>query len=418
MKAKTSLIAAFAAGALVLSACGSDSPGQSDPSAPLQFYLSGDANQGGGYATMAAEYEEETGQRVEIVDIAYDDLSTRITNAALADDLPALARMPSTDPVWMDQTSNLREIGEAHDVMIELSPVGEDGHVYSLPSDVTAVGMFLNTSLWDEAGVSYPTDESDIWTWDEFIDATQQVQAATGARYGMVMDRTSHRLTAFLVQHGSTMWQPDADGVYGTNDATKPALETFKELNDDTFMPRSVWLSEDDPSALFKTGQVASYISGSWQIADFASTIGDFEWASVYMPTGEERATNFGQAAEVVVFQGDQEEAALAFVDWLYTPENYKRLAEYSGMLPAVHGVQPDYTDNADEFALYNEEIAATPPIIGELKQDSLRNSAEGRVTDGDPVREEVIRYLADEITVDEAIENISQRFNEDLGVS
>lgn len=416
MKASKTLISAFAASALLLTACGSDGEGGTDPSEPLQFYLSGDANQGGGYAKLAAEYEEETGQKVEIVDIAYDDLTTRITNAALADDLPALARMPSIDPVWMDQTVDLREIGEAHDVMIELSPVGEDGRVYSLPSDITAVGMFLNQSLWAEAGVAYPQDADDIWTWDEFVAAAKEVQEATGARYGMVMDRTSHRLTAFMVQHGSSMWLPDADGNYATNDATRDALEYFKSLNDDSFMPRSVWLSEDDPNALFKTGQIAAYISGSWQIADFAENIGDFDWVSVYLPQAEERATNYGQAAEVVVFQGDQEEAATAFVDWLYTPENYKRLAEYSGMLPAVNGVQPEYTENAEEFALYNEEIAAAPAIIGELKQDSLRNSAEGRVTDGDPVREEVIRYLADEISVDEAIENISQRFNEDLG--
>lgn len=414
MKLKASLVATLTAAALVLTACGDS--GDNTASGPLQFYLSGDANQGGGYAKMAAEYEEETGQAVEIVDIAYDDLSTRITNAALADDLPALARMPSTDPVWMDQTSDLREIGERHDVMINLSPVGDDGHVYSLPSDVTAVGMFLNKDLWDEAGVAYPTDEADVWTWDEFITGANQVKDATGARYAMVMDRTSHRLTAFLVQHGSEMWQPGDDGTYATNDATKDALELFKSLNDDSFMPRSVWLSEDDPNALFKTGQIAAYISGSWQIADFAENIGDFEWASVYMPAGTQRASNFGQAAEVVVFQSDQEEAALAFVDWLYTPENYKRLAEYSGMLPAVNGVQPDYTSNGEEFSLYNEEIAASPAIIGDLKQQSLAKSAQGKVTDGDPVREEVIRYLADEISVEEAIDNITQRFNEDLG--
>ena len=40
--------------------------------------------------------------------------------------------------------------------------------VKALPSDVTATGLFINTDLFDEAGVTYPTSEEDIWTWDEF----------------------------------------------------------------------------------------------------------------------------------------------------------------------------------------------------------------------------------------------------------
>ena len=71
---------------------GDESPGGSDTATnqTLQFFQSGDANQGGGIAAMAAQYEKETGVKVEIVDIANADLPTKLKNAAQANDLPAL----------------------------------------------------------------------------------------------------------------------------------------------------------------------------------------------------------------------------------------------------------------------------------------------------------------------------------------
>lgn len=383
---------------------------------PLQFYLSGDTSQGGGYAKMAAQYTEETGVQIEVVDIAYADLPVKIKNAAQANDLPALARMPSIDPVWMEQLADLSEIGEKHGVMMDLAPVTDDGRALSLPSDVTAVGLFLNKSLWDEAGETWPQSADDVWSWDEFVAATKRVQEATGAKYGMVMDRSSHRLKSFLFQFGSEVWLPNEQGDYVTNDATKPALEYFKSLNDDSFMPRSVWLSADDPSALFKSGNVAAYYSGSWQVASFENEIKDFEWVSVRMPAQPVRATMYGNAAEVVVFEDTgQTEEALAFVDWLYTPENYKQLMEYSSMLPAMTGVEPEYTSNEEAFALYNEEIAVSPEIVGIAKQNDFRVAVAGKSVEGDPMRDEAIKYLNDEVTVDEAIANISKLLNEGL---
>lgn len=411
-------LAGIAAIGVGLTACGSDDGGGESgggAGTKLQFFLSGDANQGGGYAHMAAKYKEETGVEVEIVDVANDDLKTKLTNAALADDLPALARVGSVDPTWKDATVDLREIAEAYDVRTDLAVVDEDGKVISLPSDITAVGLFLNKSLFDAAGVTFPTTEDAIWSWDEFVASVKQVQAATGASYGMVMDRTSHRLNAFLYQFGSNGFQADDSNEFQTNDATKTALEYFYGLNDDSFMPRSVWLSDGDANALFKSGDVVSYYSGSWQIADFAVNIADFEWVSVYMPQQPVRATNYGNAASVVVFEGDDQDAAYAFVDWLYRPENYTELSETSGFLPAEEGLTIAYASNAESFNVYNEEIAASDPIVAEVKADSLRMEELGVAFEGDPVRDETIKYLNNEQDVDTTLANIKAQMTEAL---
>jgi alpha-1,4-digalacturonate transport system substrate-binding protein len=410
----TLALAAAALTAVALTGCGSGEAGQSDE--PIQFFLSGDANQGGGYAHMAEKYEEETGVKVEIVDIANDDLATKLRNAAQANDLPAIARVGAVDPVWRNATTDLSDITEGSEIRTDLSDKDDDGNVISLPSDITAVGMFINKTLFDQAGVAYPTSEDDIWTWDEYVAAVKEVQAATGTTYGMVMDKSSHRLKAFLYEFGSDYFQADDSGEFSTNDRTKVALEYFNSLNDDSFMPRSVWLSDADGNALFKSGDVVSYLSGSWQIADFAVNIADFEWASVYMPQEEERATNFGNAASVVVFEGPQEEAAHDFIKWLYEPENYTELSETSSFIPAIDGLDITYASHADAFGIYNQDIAASPAIVGEIKAMELQYGAQGVTTEGDPVRDETVKYLNGEQDVDTTIANINALFTDQLG--
>ena len=407
-------LAAAALTAVSLTACSSGDAGESDE--PIQFFLSGDANQGGGYAHMAEKYEEETGVKVDIVDIANDDLATKLRNAAQANDLPAIARVGAVDPVWRNVTTDLSDITDGSEIRTDLSDKDDDGTVISLPSDITAVGMFINKTLFDQAGVAYPTSEDDIWTWDEYVAAVKQVQAATGTSYGMVMDKSSHRLKALLYEFGSDYFQADDSGEFSTNDQTKVALEYFNSLNDDSFMPRSVWLSDADPNALFKSGDVVSYLSGSWQIADFAVNIADFEWASVYMPQDEERATNFGNAASIVVFDGPQEEAAHDFLKWLYEPENYTELSETSSFIPAIDGLDITYASHADAFAIYNQDIAASPDIVGEIKAMELQYGAQGVTTEGDPVRDETVKYLNGEQDVDTTIANINALFTDQLG--
>ncbi len=398
-------------------ACGTGGGSSSRSGEPLQLFLSGDANQGGGIAAMAAQYLKETGVRVDIVDVANADLPTKLRNAAQAGDLPAMARAGSIDPVWKDRTVDLRKILDGSRIRRELCAVDTSGKVLSLPTDITAVGLFVNKTLFDKAGIAYPSSAADIWTWDEFVARVKQVQAKTGTKYGAVMDRSSHRLKALLYEFGSDYFQADASGKFQTNANTKTALEYFAQLNDDSFMPRSVWLSKADPNALFKSGDVVAYVSGSWQIADFAKNITGFEWASVRLPRQAVRATNYGNAASSVVFEGTgQEEASVAFLEWLYRPENYLKLSRTSGYLPAIDGLEVDYTSHGDAFALYNEEIAASAPIAGEIKKRDLAYEVAGLATAGDPVRDEIVRYLNREVSVDEAIAAINTQLSEEQG--
>ncbi|HEX2145986.1 MAG TPA: extracellular solute-binding protein [Glycomyces sp.] len=406
------------AAALPLSACGFIGGGDDEGDGnTLKFWLSGDANQGGGFQKMADKYLEETGITVDIDDIPYDDFNTRLRNAAQADGLPDLARVTAIDPIWMNQLEDLTDVATEQGVMENLLVENEEGAIPTFLTDLTAVGLYVNKSLFDQAGVSYPTTPDQIWTWDEFIAAVKEVKTATGARYGLVMDPSSHRLRAMMYQFGSDGFTLGDDCKYSTDEAaTTAALELFANINDDDVMPRSVWVSGDDPNALFKSGQVAAYYSGSWQVADFQANISDFEWASALMPAQTRRATNLG-GGYIVVYKNDRSKTAIDFLNWLFSAENYTEISEISGFLPVIQGLDIDYGASQASFDLYNEEIAASDPISGAQVREGLEMVYKGQAAggDADPIRDEAVKLANGEQDVSTTIANIIAGLNENI---
>ncbi|GAA1614720.1 ABC transporter substrate-binding protein [Actinoplanes couchii] len=404
--------AAAMAVTLTLAGCSGGSS-EADDNEPLQFLLSGDANQGGGYQAMATKYEAETGVKIKIVDIPYSDMLTRLRSGAQADDLPALARTSGVDPLWIDNVVDLADTAEKNKVIPSLVVRNDKNEVPALPSDLTAVGLFINKTLFDKAGVKYPGVGDTPWTWDEFVAALTKVKEGSGAKYGMVMDGSTHRLRSFMYQFGSKGTQKQADGSYALDAGGTTALEYFKKLNDDDIMPKSVWTSGDDASALFKTGQVAAYYSGVWQVTDFSKNITDFEWTTALMPAQPTRATNLG-TNWMVVFKGSGvEDKAKAFVDWLYQPENYTELSQISGFLPAEQGLDIKYTANADAFAMFNAEIAASDPISGFQSTSGITDTIAGRMLETEALKEDTVKYLAGEQDLATTVKAINDQATE-----
>ena len=406
---RTTVLVGAAIGALALAGCSSSGGGEGDQ-VVLQFVQSGDAAQGGGYAMLAEKYEKETGVKVNVVEVPNDDLRTRLRTASQANDLPALAAAPDADPAWTARMLDLTDIAEGAKIIPALRVEDPaDDKVKALPTTLTGVGMFINKTLWDQAGVAYPTTLDEQWTWDEYVQRATEVVDKTDAEFGAVMDSSAHRLRAFLFEFGSQGVTEQSDGTWALDSEGAKALEYFKKLNDDGFMPKAVWAAGDDPSATFKSGRVAGYMSGVWQIADFQSNIKDFEWLSVPLPQQPVRSTNYGAASWIVAYDGTGvEKETLDFVKWMYQPENYRAYCEVSGCLPAVQDLDVTYEKDAYAFDLYNGEIAASPDIAARQTVDGLKNSYVGLAIDSEPLKDETVKYISGEQTIEQTVENIA----------
>lgn len=147
--------------------------GWRDDTETVTLYVSGDVSEGNAYAQMAEKYEEETGTHVEVTDVPYADLITKISTAVQSDDAPDVARVSGVVPDWADYLMDLSDIADSAKTIESVTIKNEEDIVKAIPTDITAVGMFINTELYDEAGVgtlclsteysSRKSDASELW---------------------------------------------------------------------------------------------------------------------------------------------------------------------------------------------------------------------------------------------------------------
>ncbi|WP_416986674.1 extracellular solute-binding protein [Streptomyces sp. T028] len=417
------LAAVATAGALMLSACGGGSE-SGGTSKSLTFWISTVPGQDAGWKKLVAQYKKEEGVSVKLVNIPYDGYEAKLRNAAQANSLPDVAAVPKVDPIWSKNLLDLSDIANNKSNKINGNFVAKDssGKVLSIPSDITASGMFINKSLFEKAGVSYPTSPSDTWTWTEFIKAADKVREKTKAKYSLTFDQSPSRLRAMVYEMGGQYMHADDSGKFSADEATKKAVNTFVGWNDDKTMPKSVWTSGADPSAMFQSGDVVAYWSGVWQVASFSESITKFEWASVPTPAEPVQASDVNSGGMVVGFNNNSEAATAAnkFISWMYEPEHYKTLCETSGFLPVESGLNPTYPFESEAaqaaFKLYNESIPLYAPISGYFNVAQTNWALNGKSLTDDPTKAEIGKAINGEQSADEALENIVAGYNQQVG--
>lgn len=423
MRRLVPLAAVATAGALVLSACGSGSE-SGGTSKSLTFWISTVPGQDAGWKKVVAQYKKEAGVDVKLVNIPYDGYTTKLHNAAQANSLPDVAAVPSLDPIWSNKLIDLSSIANNKSNNINANFLAKDssGKVLSIPSDVTASGMFINKSLFEKAGVSFPTSPEKTWTWKEFIKAANEVREKTKAKYSLTFDQSPSRLRAMVYEMGGKYVHADDSGKFSADAATKKAVNYFVGLNDDKTMPKSVWTSGADPSAMFQSGDVVAYWSGVWQVAAFAESIKKFEWASVPTPAEPVQASDVNAGGMMVGFNnnGAAATATEKFMSWLYEPDHYRVLCEASGFLPVESGLNPEYPFKSEAaqaaFKLYNESIPLYDPISGYFNSAQTNWVLKGKSLTEDPTKTELGKAINGQQSADKALQNIVDSYNQQVG--
>ena len=148
---------------------------------------------------------------INIQEIAYDDLNTKLQMAIAGGEAPALSRGTETTISKLhDSMVNLADYTDA-DTLSEqfLDSVNylykSDGQLVALPTEVTANGLVYNKTAFEAAGVAVPDSADDIWTWDEFKEALQKVVDSGAVKYGMAVDNAAHRWSTILYEFGGSL---------------------------------------------------------------------------------------------------------------------------------------------------------------------------------------------------------------------
>ena len=376
----------------------------------LEILLSDDTLEGGAMAKAVerfnAEYADK-GIQVHINEIAYGDMQTQIQNRAMARDLPALIRSGhfiQYNDLAYSLEGKLGDLTVDSFAMNGASPA--TGELIAGTVNATAVGLIINKTAFDKAGVSYPLTEEERWTWDEFMAALDQVMAANedSLDYALVIDYSQQRIRTVLYQFGSLFFDPD-DPKHLILDSpeTREAIDFLLSLYEDGYSSVSVsaGLGTENAQQMFKTGRVAAHLAGNWVITDYTQNIKDFEWIPVLMPYETTVATCLG-GNFLYAFDGTgQEEEAVEFIKWFFEPENYIQYCKDGNYLPGVKGIEIDY--EVPGLDIFVQELNATD--AGPERDKAIESSYIGKDW-GNTLRDNLARAVAGEISADDVIRN------------
>ncbi|MBO5303316.1 MAG: sugar ABC transporter substrate-binding protein [Lachnospiraceae bacterium] len=248
-----------------------------------------DNNQREGLQTIADKWSEESGVKVSIEVVDWDNYWTLLEAGAQGGEMP--------DVFWMH--SNTAQMYMENEILLNLtdyiagdSKVSEenyyegvwnlyqsDGKQYALPKDHDTIALLYNKSIFDQYGVSYPTD---AWTWEDMYEAAKVIsEESSGDVYGMAMNTSNNQDGWYNVvyDYGAQVITDDHKGTTIGSTEGKNAMEMVRKLIS-VGAPQSV-VAETGTDKLFLSGKTAMITQGSWMINTFytADNSADYAWA-------------------------------------------------------------------------------------------------------------------------------------------
>ncbi len=378
-----------------------------------------DGNEGQVLRDLLDRFQEDHPNITVVIDtVAYADLHTLLQAQVETGEAPDMARI--TFPArflgsYLDLTPYVADpeywttnFPEA--VLGSMRDGAEDTGIYGYPTQFTITGPFINVTLFEQAGVDIPADDS---TWEEWVAAATEVAETLSDEdtpiYAVAIDRSGHRVWGPALSRCATFINDEGTFTVDS-EGFRSTAEMIIGWHNDGLMPADIWAGSAGnyvPAApYFINGQLVLYMSGSWQIGNFATNIGDaFDWRVIPNPRGDCGSTGIPGGALVVAFGGTEHPEEVALVmDYLASEpvleEFYARTLFLPGHLGLIErGIE--YPSNAEALNAFAAQI----PNLSE-EAYALQYHPKGPDLNA-AIRDRLSQVIVGEMTLDEAIERI-----------
>ncbi|MBF4588599.1 ABC transporter substrate-binding protein [Curtobacterium sp. VKM Ac-1395] len=217
-----------------------------------------------------------------------------------------------------------------------------DGKQYGVPKDFDTIGVWMNKSLFEQAGVPMPSKD---WTWDDFqktgaeLSAKLKSQGAYGAAAGMD-GQTTYYDTIF--QAGGSV----VDGKKSEYDskAAEAGLAYWTDLIKSGASPTMQQLTDTTADQWFTSGKVAMYQGGSWFRSALIGTDIEKDVVAYPLPKGKEQATVIHGVSNVVAEASKNKGAAQALQAYMASKPAQQQQGDMGAIIPAYTGTQDAFT--------------------------------------------------------------------------
>lgn len=369
MKLKKVLAVAMAAVmTLSFAACGSKSSdegekkseGSKDAKLTVAIW---DSNQEPGLKEIMNDFTEETGVEVDIQVTPWGDYWTMLEAATQGGDMPDVFWMHSdqiaTYAQYDDILLNLSDKIEKSD-KIDLNNYPENlvniykneaGDQLAIPKDIDTCAVWYNKTMFDEAGIPYPTSD---WTWEDFREIAKKLTNPEKNQYGTSIKPGSYQESWYstIYAYGGEVISEDKTKSGFDNPKTIEAMQLIENIIKDGSMPDYTVVAENNTEELMMAGTVAMTFQGSWMIPDMASN--DFIKENCDIaplpkgPNGTKSISNgLGWVASA---QGEHTEEAWQLIEYLGSKEAQQKQAELGVTMAAYKGVSDAWKNSHPEF--------------------------------------------------------------------
>ncbi|MES2845377.1 MAG: ABC transporter substrate-binding protein [Pseudomonadota bacterium] len=372
---------------------------------------------------------ENPGINVILDNVAYKVVQEQLQIQLEAGEGPDIARVTNIKALashWLDLTPYLSDpaywqtnFGEHADWM------REDGSqaITGFMTQLTLTGGFANATLFEQAGVALPGEGA---TWDDWVNASAEVAASQGTAAAFAIDRSGHRISGPNVSYGANYI--GADGAPAPVDAgTKAFAEKLVTWVADGKMLKDTWVAASGSTYRaaaddFINAAIPFYYSGSWQIANLSTKIGDaFDWVATGSPCGTNGCSGLaGGAALVAVKYTKNPEEVAKVMEYLAREDVVKEFSERTLFLPAHAGVVAGgnmnwVTEDKNVVAALNKFIEAAgqiEPVAAQLPAWKWGSAYYGALTN------RLSQVMAGEMSLDEAYSKIDADIAEQVAAA
>ena len=324
---------------------------------------------------LPEKFEEETGYKVNIVELPWDTLHDKLLAGLSGGELPVVA---NGEDLWIGEFSLLGGLREMDSFRDEYGHTDDkylpkqwdhfrspDGKIYAAPAYNETRVLFYRKDLFEAAGIAEPPTN-----FDELVEtglALSNGEDQFGlAYYDSWLD--VHQFTWILAAKGGSFTNDDYSKC--TLDSPE-ALEAFKfyaSLFEQDIIPKDPTKRVEGFKG-FREGYYAMAESGAWWFGllnSQAPEIAD-QWTAVVLPE-DETTLAYGHPNPWFVPtnadnpDGVNKDAADAWINFMLTVENALTFHEIGGFMPPMLEAyeSPIITENPNAMVLYEAGLRGT----------------------------------------------------------
>ena len=403
MRKLRTIVAAATACVLGLAAagCGSGSSSSSTASGSTITYWA--SNQGTSLdndkevlTPLLDEFTKQTGVKVNLEVIGWNDLQTRIQTAITSGQGPDVLNIGNTWGVSLQATGGLMEFGDSEMkaiggsdrfVQAALETGGAPGTTAtSVPLYGLAYGLYYNKAMFQQAGLTPPA------SWEEMVDdAKKLTNPATGV-YGMTLAAGSYTENAHFAfinaaQNGAELFDSSGKPTF-TQDGVVNGVSRYLDLmqTDKVVNPSDAQFTDGSKSiAAFANKKAAMIINQNNANATLISNgMSEDEWGVVPLPAPQNAASQVAShvaGINIAIMKSTKnKDAALQFVKFMTSQSTQEALGKPFSSLPVLKDAKATFTTNAEELKtftdIYNNRSKPLPLVPNEDQFESTVGKA------------------------------------------